>query len=120
PRVRREACPVQFLGGIGVGWRMAWRVNLRPFSIDLTPECRAPCEVKFIERAVPFFEPYAKSSSGVIAKTFADMTAIFIVHMQHGKSGMIFIAFSQLQGNARGIMMIIRIMWAIVSARTMP
>src|SRR5258705_12708239 len=52
PRVRGEACPIQFLGGIGVGWRMAWRVNLIPFSIALTPECRTPCEVKFIERAV--------------------------------------------------------------------
>src|SRR5258706_7282864 len=69
PRVRGEARPVQFLSRVGLSRRTAGWMNLLPISIDLTPECRTPCEVKFIERTITFLQPIAKSSSGVIAKT---------------------------------------------------
>ena len=120
PRIGSEARPVQLLGGVDKSGRVARRLNLIPITIDLTPESRAPGKVEFVERGVTLFEPAAKSGGGVIAKTLAEMTAIFVVHMPHDQGGMIFVAFGQLGGDACGVFVIIRIVRAVMAARPMP
>src|SRR5258705_8331438 len=51
PRVRGEACPIQFLGGIGVGWRMAWRGDVLPLFSGFFSESPNPSEGKIFSGA---------------------------------------------------------------------
>ena len=120
PRVRGEACPVQFLSGVSVSGRMSRRLDLIPIPIDLTPKCRAPCEVKFLERAIAFFEPRTKRSGGVITITLADVTSVFVVHVPHLEGGMILVTFGKLRGDTCGVLTVIRIVWTVMPARTVP
>ena len=100
--------------------RMSRWVDLLPIPIDLTPKCRAPGVVEVVKCAVAFLEPCAKRSGGVVAKTFADVTAILVVHVPHGESGMPLIAFGELCGNAFGVVVIVGIVRTIMPARAMP